>query len=314
MTLPHEDTEFGDLLRIVSEENSLSTALVEKDYWITHSLWSLQQAGFSIWLKGGTSLSKGFGIIQRFSEDLDLKVEPGSANLPVVKSWTSMNKGPVATRRDFFDALEEILTVSGASVKLDRARMDEYARSADYKVYYPGHFTSGLPRVMSPFVRLEIGTARVTPSLPRTIDSFVHNRLRAKGQLSSFTDNRPTDLRCVHPLVTLVEKVDAIGRRFARGASPETFIRHYEDAANIICAESDLPTLDGGLSHLVQDMLAERQIVPLLKPDDHAVSPQDAEWLVGLDKAYEATAPMYWGNRISLDDSCAFIREWLARL
>jgi hypothetical protein len=35
--------------------------LVEKDYWIMQSLWGLQAQGFVFELKGGTSLSKGFG-------------------------------------------------------------------------------------------------------------------------------------------------------------------------------------------------------------------------------------------------------------
>ena len=40
---------------------------------MTHTLWALRAAGFEIWFKGGTSLSKGFALIERFSEDLDLK-------------------------------------------------------------------------------------------------------------------------------------------------------------------------------------------------------------------------------------------------
>jgi len=34
--------------------------LVEKDYWIMHALWGLQQQGFQFELKGGTSLFKGY--------------------------------------------------------------------------------------------------------------------------------------------------------------------------------------------------------------------------------------------------------------
>ena len=50
--------------------------LVEKDYWIMHCLWGLQAQGFQFELKGGTSLSKGFGVIHRFSEDIDIRIEP----------------------------------------------------------------------------------------------------------------------------------------------------------------------------------------------------------------------------------------------
>ena len=43
--------------------------IVEKDYWLMHCLRGLQQQNFEFELKGGTSLSKGFNIIERFSED-----------------------------------------------------------------------------------------------------------------------------------------------------------------------------------------------------------------------------------------------------
>lgn len=85
----HEDRDFDDLLRIVADEHGLAVALVEKDYWVTHVLWALLRQGFDIWFKGGTSLSKGFGLIERFSEDLDLKVSPGRVvALPEVSDWT----------------------------------------------------------------------------------------------------------------------------------------------------------------------------------------------------------------------------------
>jgi predicted nucleotidyltransferase component of viral defense system len=48
--------------------------LVEKDYWIMHCLWGLKSQGSTFELKGGTSLSKGFGIIKRFSEDIDIRL------------------------------------------------------------------------------------------------------------------------------------------------------------------------------------------------------------------------------------------------
>jgi hypothetical protein len=40
-------------------------ALVEKDYWIMHAVFGLKQLGLRFELKGGTSLSKGFGVIPR---------------------------------------------------------------------------------------------------------------------------------------------------------------------------------------------------------------------------------------------------------
>ena len=70
MKFIHEDKEFRALVNIVSRQTGIAAALVEKDYWVTHMLWGLHQTGLAIWFKGGTSLSKGFGLIHRFSEDI----------------------------------------------------------------------------------------------------------------------------------------------------------------------------------------------------------------------------------------------------
>ena len=77
MSFIHEDRDFNDLLRIVAKRHGLPVGLVEKDYWVTHVLWAIHNQGFDVWFKGGTSLSKGFELIKRFSEDLDLKIDPG---------------------------------------------------------------------------------------------------------------------------------------------------------------------------------------------------------------------------------------------
>ncbi|MEH2503282.1 putative nucleotidyltransferase component of viral defense system [Bradyrhizobium sp. AZCC 1578] len=72
----HSHPQFADLIRIVAEEKGIDPALVEKDYWIMHCLYGLRQFGYTFQLKGGTSLSKGHQIINRFSEDIDILIEP----------------------------------------------------------------------------------------------------------------------------------------------------------------------------------------------------------------------------------------------
>jgi len=63
----HNHQDFAALLRIVEEETGIAVGLVEKDYWIMHVLYGLKKQGFTFELKGGTSLSKGYGLIDRFS-------------------------------------------------------------------------------------------------------------------------------------------------------------------------------------------------------------------------------------------------------
>ena len=68
----HNHKEFANLLSILETETGIIPQLIEKDYWIMHVLYGLKQKGFEFELKGGTSLSKGYKIIDRFSEDIDI--------------------------------------------------------------------------------------------------------------------------------------------------------------------------------------------------------------------------------------------------
>lgn len=217
MTFIHDDRDFPALLNLVAEGTGIGAELVEKDYWVTHCMWALHRTGLELWFKGGTSLSKGYGIIQRFSEDLDLMVQHCSvAGLPPVASWTSINKGPVAARREFYGALPRVFGIPGVKVEADAKHSDRYARGINLIGNYPGVLLSQLSPEMRPHVLFEIGRARVVPFVERPLTSFVHDFLERRGQLGGYTDNRPRQVRCVHPLVTLLEKLDALARRYAR--------------------------------------------------------------------------------------------------
>ena len=312
----HSDPEFENLLRIVAGESGIAVALVEKDYWVTHTLWAIHRTGLAIWFKGGTSLSKGFGLIQRFSEDLDLMIEHGGVQiLPVVPSWSSANKGQVAKRRAFYDALATVLAIPDVRVEEDAARRDSQARGADYLARYPGKFMAGLAPAMSPFVRLEVGRARVVPYAEKALSSFAHDYLRKQRMLADYEDNRPSLVRCVHPLVTLFEKLDAMTRRYNREEmQPDSFVRHYEDVAQIIRANDRLPSIEMTAKALAEDMLSERCIVGLPRPDEPALLLSDPQKRAAVEKAYSSITPMFWGKRIPLDEACEEIRAWLGTL
>lgn len=316
MTFVHDDPEFVALLAQVSAETGIAAALVEKDYWITHSLWALHDAKLAIWFKGGTSLSKGFGIIERFSEDLDLMIERGGVTtLPDVTNWASTNKGPTAQRRAFYEGLPAAFAIPGVSVELDLQRQDKYARAADYIGRYPGAHVTGLPSAMSPFVRFEVGRARVVPFALMPLTSFVHDHLARLGMSDDYVDNQPRAVRCVHPVVTLLEKLDALSRRYNREAiEADGFVRHYEDAARIIGALDRLPSIETTALALAEDMLAEKGIAALPSVDDPSLVLDDLEKRASVERAYTKIAPMFWGPRIPLDDACATIRAWVGAL
>ncbi len=315
MTFVHRDPDFDKLLAIVARATGIAEALVEKDYWVTHMLWALHRTGLDIWFKGGTSLSKGFGVIQRFSEDLDLVILPGAVvDLPEVKSWTSTNKGPVRQRQAYYDALEAHLVVPDVRIERDRTRVDPRARGADYSGYYPGTRLEDLPAPMSPFVRLEVGTARVVPYVERRLSSFVHDYLERQGAMGAYEDNRPRAVRCVHPLVTLFEKLDAMARRYARDpVDADGFVRHYEDGARIVRAIDQLPPVGTTAFELVCDMVDRKDIRAFPSPDEPALRLDDPDKRQAVERAYTRIAPMFWGPQIPLDEACSEMRAWLER-
>ena len=100
----HNHPQFADLIRIVAADKGIDTALVEKDYWIMHALYGLQQLGLTFQLKGGTSLSKGHRAIDRFSEDIDILIEPPRG--VDVKTGRNQDKpAHIESRRQFYDWL-----------------------------------------------------------------------------------------------------------------------------------------------------------------------------------------------------------------
>ena len=133
----HDHPQFADLIRIVADEKGIDPALVEKDYWIMHCLHGLQQFGFALQLKGGTSLSKGHQAINRFSEDIDILIEPPSGH--DVKTGRNQNKpAHIQTRRDFYDWLAQTIKIEGI-LKVERDSAFDDApnyRSAGIRLNY----------------------------------------------------------------------------------------------------------------------------------------------------------------------------------
>lgn len=66
--------DFKDLIKLTAEYFQLNPLIVEKDYWITHSLYQLSMSEYSerVVFKGGTSLTKCYADLHRFSEDIDI--------------------------------------------------------------------------------------------------------------------------------------------------------------------------------------------------------------------------------------------------
>ena len=85
----HEDNEaFSEFVQLAAETFGLPQVYVEKDYWVTKSLKHLSESVHvdDVVFKGGTSLSKAYRLLHRFSEDIDLAVFKGDKSNNALKN------------------------------------------------------------------------------------------------------------------------------------------------------------------------------------------------------------------------------------
>lgn len=76
MKLHNDKNSLMAAIQAASDKLEILPVFIEKDYWITLVLKRLSESKFNdgVVFKGGTSLSKGFRLIDRFSEDIDIAV------------------------------------------------------------------------------------------------------------------------------------------------------------------------------------------------------------------------------------------------
>ncbi|MEI9990130.1 MAG: nucleotidyl transferase AbiEii/AbiGii toxin family protein [Rhizomicrobium sp.] len=230
----HNRADFADLIRIVAADpvvtdgKPIDPALVEKDYWIMHCLYGLQQLKMRFELKGGTSLSKGFGIINRFSEDIDIRIEPPEGR-NVATGVNQSSPAQVASRKAFYDWLADTIRIDGIdTVARDTAFDDEKYRSGGIRLNYRN--AMGSLAGLKDGVLLEVGFDDVTPNQSRDISSWAYDYAAPTVEI---IDNRAMAVACYDPGYTLVEKLQTISTKFrkqqADGAFPANFMRHYYD-------------------------------------------------------------------------------------
>lgn len=224
----HNHPDFADLIRIVGEERAIVPTLVEKDYWIMHGLYGLQQMELKFELKGGTSLSKGFGIINRFSEDIDIRIEPPK-ELNVKTGRNHSKPAHIQSRRNFYDWLAETIEIDGfLNAVRDHLFDDKQYRSGGIRLHYATEFEtlSGIKEG----ILLEVGFDDVVPNMPTEISSWAYDYALGKVNI---VDNRAKEVACYHPGYTLVEKLQTISTKYRQqqqnGSFPINFMRHYYD-------------------------------------------------------------------------------------
>lgn len=203
-----QNREFEGLVRIVSEESECPLLLVEKDYWITLILQRLvEHFGDLVIFKGGTSLSKAWKLIDRFSEDVDVLLDE------ILCPSKSQQRKKISEFRKFLETIEGL------------TYLPESKQGEDHGSLWFGYdsvFESDQQKIL-----VEVGfRGGPQPTKNCSISSFIGNLLEKREkpdkQYPSF------DMRVLHLKRTLVEKLFALAAAYSSNTLPKK-TRHYYD-------------------------------------------------------------------------------------
>lgn len=235
----HERSDFRDLLRMLEKETGILAYLIEKDYWIMHVLYGLKKMELEFELKGGTSLSKGYQIIHRFSEDIDIHIHPPK-QLDVHTNPKKTKPNQIKSRKEYYDWLADNIIIDGiVSIERDTAFDDErHYRSGGIRLQYDSQteYVEGVKEG----ILLEVGFDTVTPNKLHHISSWAYDKAVSMvgGQL---IDNKAYDIACYHPGYTLVEKLQTIATKYRQeqetGKERSNLMRQYYDVYCLLALE-----------------------------------------------------------------------------
>lgn len=208
---------------LLAQGITLSEQVLEKDYYVTEALRIL--AGFGgdrVIFKGGTSLSKGWNLIHRFSEGIDIFLDPAVFDSSLSKRGIDRElkvlRDAVAAHPGLTYLAEPGQTIGG------------FGRS-DYFTYEPRFVGAAL---IAPRVLMETGTASGRePTEDVSLTSYVARFLRETGQSLNAEDEAPFPMRLLHFRRTFVEKMFAIHSKIEiykkEGRPLGSYARHYYD-------------------------------------------------------------------------------------
>ncbi len=189
--------ERESLFQIAADTANIPFEIIEKDYWVVWALerlFSLPELTDHLTFKGGTSLSKVYGVIDRFSEDVDLSIEKDffgftESNSP--ESAPSRKKQKeilvklveacsqyvqLKLLKDLKVSIKEVLgTADGWDVVLDDTDPDGQSLSFQYpSVTQAGGY-------IRPFVKIEIGArSEHWPVSVQKLKSYAREALQEK--------------------------------------------------------------------------------------------------------------------------------------
>jgi len=204
-------------------ERRLRPAIIEKDYYVTEALRIIAMTSKEkVIFKGGTSLAKGWNLIDRFSEDIDIFLNPAAFKPPLGKNAIDRGlkvlRDAVAGHSALTFVQEESRTIGGFG------RNDRFS----YKQIFGG------PGEVANRILLEAGTASGTqPTSVIELRSYLGQFLEETKTSLKTDDEGPFSMQLLHFRRTFVEKMFAIHSKvqlLKRDKQPiGTFARHYYD-------------------------------------------------------------------------------------
>lgn len=255
-----KETNKKDIYRVVSEDLEINEAILEKDYWVVlmlDILFNKSKFKHAFAFKGGTSLSKAYHQIQRFSEDIDLILDWQILGYEKDEPWIVRSK---TQQRKFNDEANEraarwietelVPELNATLVALEIKNIILAISPTDsqtVQIFYPNDFQDNS---ILQEIRLEIGPlAAWTPIADKEISAYI---VDAFPQLF---DVKSVIVPTVEAKRTFWEKATILHKEAYRTSTqtPARYSRHYYDiyrlAQSTVKEEAlnDLPLL----SHVV---------------------------------------------------------------
>ena len=272
-----EHPEFEQAVLLATEyfrDRGLRPAIIEKDYYVTEVLRVIAtDHGEQTIFKGGTSLSKGWDLIERFSEDVDIFLDPVAFS-PVL--------GKHAIDREL-KRLRDSLNAHPALRFLKEGSQTIGGFGRSDRFVYAQRF--GGPGEVSGQVLVEAGTASGRePTETVELQSYVAAFLAEQGLSLEADDEGCFPMRLLHFRRTFVEKMFAIHGKvelLKRDEQPlGSYARHYYDLFHLAAQEAVVAMLDSDEYAAIKSDYAEisrahfeRSYFP---PDDMSFAHSDA--------------------------------------
>ncbi len=262
--LQHTPERQRELLGLASSRSGLPAGAIEKDWWVTLALNAIFQTPWAAGLvfKGGTSLSKSWGLIDRFSEDIDLVLDRAILGYPEDLSKTKIK----ALRRDscafisgeFREKLEQQLLDIGIPPELFLLTVKETTEHDRDPQVLVLNYTSVLDK--DPYLReavlIEIGARSLRePTEKREIGSLIGQILK-----NNEVAGAPFSILTVTPPRTFLEKIFLLHEEFSKAeekVKSERMSRHLYDIERIMRTEYAEQALAD--KELYQGIIAHRE-------------------------------------------------------